>query len=212
MFAGHGSTVSSGPVPEPASCLGLVDVPGSLHRVGPDHEVERVGEAVRRVAAPLAVLLEADTQTAGRRRELVDGMFARGVGRARHAEALLVPQVNPRLVADLHLGRHVMEDLGAFLDRLVLRVPAEVGRVEVEEVVVLDPGGRRPAGDHVPHGLEQASGRQVPAGKVQLRSAGQHLHEHLVACERRAERLQLLVHREPADLHAACLAQPRQRT
>jgi hypothetical protein len=65
----------------------------------------------------------------------------------------------------------------------------------------------RSVGDHVPHGLEHAAGRQVPAGKVELRGTDQYVHQHVVAGERLPEGLQLLVHRPPTDLHAAYLTQ-----
>lgn len=57
----------------------------------------------------------------------------------RGPEFRFVPQMNARLVADLDLGIESREDLLAALDDGVLRLPGEVGSVEVDQVVVGDP-------------------------------------------------------------------------
>ena len=117
---------------------------------------------------------EAHAETAGCRGERVDCSFGAGGGRARHAEMVLVPEVNPGFVADLHGGCHFAEGSLVRLYDLAFGFPAQVGVVEVEQVVVLDPVGRRPVGEDVPHCLEQTSSCQVPTWEIEGRGATHH--------------------------------------
>jgi hypothetical protein len=72
---------------------------------------------------------------------------------------------------------------------LVFGCPAQVGVIEVEQVVVVDAVGRRSVGADVPDGVEQTSGRQVPAGEIEDRGAIHHVHQDLVAGKVRPERV-----------------------
>jgi len=97
---------------------------------------------VRGVDAPSSGWLQADSKAGGSRDEGVDGVLRGPVWRARRAVLLLVPEMNPCLVADLHFGGDITEGVFRGLDHRVLGVPGEVLGVEVEQVIVLDAVGR----------------------------------------------------------------------
>src|SRR5487761_107742 len=88
------------PLPPPAGGLGLVDMAGREHRVGPDHEVEHVREAVRRIDPPPSIMFQPDAEAGRGRLERVNSCLRGGMRRAPNAELLLIPQVDAGLVAD----------------------------------------------------------------------------------------------------------------
>src|SRR5260370_8535646 len=91
---------------------------------------------------------------------------------AGYAELLLVPQVHSGLVADLDRDGQVSEDLAPGPDHRVFSVPGQVGAVEVGEVIVENACLGWLAGDHVPDGLIEAPGAQVPSGQAHPRGPG----------------------------------------
>src|ERR1700753_1747680 len=120
----------------PPGDLGLIDRPGRQYRIGPDHQVEHVGQPVWRVDPPPAVGLLADAGADGGGLERVDGRLAGLVRTAVDAVLLHVPQMHPGLVADLDRHGQVTEALLPGLDDRVLGRPGQVGAVEVDQVVV----------------------------------------------------------------------------
>lgn len=131
------------PLPLPAGRLGLVDVAGCQHRVGPDGEAEHVSEPVRGIYPPLPTGLKAHAQPRGGGLEGVDRRLGGFMRRARTTEFLLIPQVDPGLVADLDWGGQITEELVPGLDHGILGPPGKVGGVEIGQVIVQDPGLRR---------------------------------------------------------------------
>src|SRR5258707_47082 len=81
-------------------------------------------------------------QAGGGGLECVDGRLGGLVRWAGHPELLLVPQVNPGLVADLDRGWQPGEHRVPSLDDRVLGVPGQVRAIEVGQVVVQDAGLR----------------------------------------------------------------------
>jgi hypothetical protein len=80
---------------------------------------------------------------------------------------VLVPEVDPGLVADLDVDAEVAEDPARSADDLVLGLPREVRRVVVDDVVVADAPLGVVAVEDVPDGLEQRAGREVAVGEVE---------------------------------------------
>jgi len=192
----------------PAGRLGLIDVTGCQHRVRPDDEVEDVSQPVRGIHLPPPAGLKAYAQARGSGLEGVDRRLGGFMRRARDTESLLVPQVDPGLVADLDWGRQVTEELVPGLDHCVLGLPGKVGAVEIGQVIVQDPGLSRPTGHHVPHRLIQASRYQIPVRKAQNGRPGEHLGQRRVVQENLPERSHLLINREPAVVHDYGLPAP----
>jgi hypothetical protein len=91
-----------------------------------------------------------------------------GVGRL---EALLIPEVNARLVLDLHAHAQVGHRFLHALDHDVFGFPRQVGVVEVEDVVVLHAPAGRFVGKTVPRRLEQAAGGQEALAKPEAGQA-----------------------------------------
>jgi hypothetical protein len=70
--------------------------------------------------------------------------------------------MHPGLVADLHRNRQVREQFRAGSDHDVFGLPRQVGRIMVDQVVVLDPRAGRTFAEDIPHRLVQAARGQVP--------------------------------------------------
>lgn len=107
---------------------------------------------------------------------MVDRVSRAGERGGRNAEVLLVPEVDPRLVAHLDRGVEIGEEGGGAPDHDILGLVGQVGGVEIEEVVVGDALAWVAAVEHVPHRLEEGAGREPPVGKAEVRAPGQHRH------------------------------------
>jgi hypothetical protein len=95
-------------------------------------------------------------------------LVGRGERRVRGAEALLEPQMHPRLVAHLDRTDAALGRRDDTADDRVLRIPRKVARVEIDHIVILDSGTARPAGQDVPHRLIKAARDEAPLRQPEL--------------------------------------------
>ncbi len=106
--------------------------------------------------------------------EALDALARRTQRAIGVAEPVLVPEVHARLVLGFDGDGQIGEERAGPGLHGLLRLRGQVGRVEIEQVVVLDVRRGREARAQVPHGLEQATRHQPGIGQAQKRQALQN--------------------------------------
>ena len=110
------------------------------------------------------------------------------------AEALRVPEMHPGLVLHINHDVSIGEPADHFSCPLILCFGAEVLRIEVHQVVVLDALRHFEAMSEVPDTLGDAAGAEVPVWKADVSGHGQHPLGDRVLAERVIQVFELSVY------------------
>jgi hypothetical protein len=127
------------------------------HPVRRDAKREDVIQPKRRHQLELPISIVSNPDRMRLRGKMADGFAGTRIARAGLAEFLRIPQMHPRLVADLDRQRQPFEIARRPTNDSILGLVGQVAVIEVEQVHIPDAVARRLAGQMVPDGIIESA-------------------------------------------------------
>ena len=161
--------------------------------IRPDHHGEKIIEAKWRGYIEAIIVLKPNADGVNNRGVSLQCFIRGRQSRVRNAETVFEPEMHTSLVPYLDRTDAIRCRTGHASDYEIFGFPGEIVVIEVDQVVVLNAGATRAAGEDVPNRLIEAPRNKPPFGQADFSKPYQQAHQIGIRANDRSEAVSLLL-------------------